>query len=427
MVWRYLSLAACLGLLVGVVGSAFHWGADAALQAHVWASQGQPLWRELAISMSLSAAMLCGALYLTRQFAPEASGSGIPEVEAAIDGRFRLRWARLLPVKFFGGMLAIGSGAVVGREGPTIHIGAAIAEALAGFASLATNERRGLLSAGAAAGLGTAFGAPVASVLFVMEETRGEFPVSFHTFAGVITASAVAGIVASHVLGFGPILPVVVSATTPDFLVVAAVLGGVLGVLGVLFNHVLLAALTGLKAIPWLNPYLFAAAIGAALGALLVAHPDTVRGGEALIGTLVASQSAITFLVALCALRLALTICSYGIGVPGGLFAPLLALAVCLGLAFSGLVHALPLGHAAPAAATAVIAMAGFFAATVRAPMVGVVLVAELTGAFALLLPMLICAGVAHIVAHACGGQPIYTQLLQLRLGAPVRPRPDKT
>lgn len=421
---RYLILSLVVGVLAGLFGSAFHVSADWALAVHTRVDG--PFWLRMAISMSASAAMLVVALMLTRRFAPEAGGSGVPEVEGAVDDRLPLRWLRILPVKFVGGVLSIGSGAVLGREGPTIHIGAALAEGVAEHTKMAAHERRGMLAAGAAAGLAAAFNAPLASVLFVMEETRREFPYHFHTFSGVVIASVCSAVVTELLLGGGPYLPIEAVAQSKSFLVMATVLGALLGVLGYVFNTALLATVS------WLQPggrpvsLLVAAAIGAVLGGLLVFNPSAVEGGEGLIAQLVVNADALTFLMGLVLLRFVMTMMSYGLGAPGGLFAPLLALAVCAGLCVASVVNALPFGFDVSPQTTAVVAMAGLFASTVRAPLVGVVLTAELTGAYDLFLPLLICAGMAHIVAQALGGRPIYTQLLERRLALAVERRsPD--
>lgn len=425
MTRRFLILSTIVGLVAGLIGSAFHLSADAVLSLH----QGipGPLWLRLPASMIASCVMIVLALYLVRRYAPEAGGSGIPEVEGAIDDQLTVRWFRVLFVKFFGGILSIGSGAVLGREGPTIHIGAAVAEGFAERTTLGSDERRGLLAAGAAAGLATAFSAPVASVLFVMEETRREFPYSFSTFSGVIAASICAGVVTQLVIGTGPLLPVDVPRPDSTFVLFAAILGVVLGVVGVLFNTSLMATIHFLQRRGRPVPYAVAGVFGAAVGAIVVLYPASVQGGEGLITALVVRADALGLLAILLVMRFVMTLLSYGIGAPGGLFAPLLALAACVGLVYAAIVNLLPLDVSVQMSTTAVVAMAGLFAATVRAPLVGVVLTAELTGAFDLLLPLLTCAFVAHVTAHTLGGRPIYAQLLERRIQLEGKRRAEET
>src|SRR5262249_39078399 len=126
-----------------------------------------PGWLGLAAVFAFGAGL---ASWLTVRFAPEAAGSGIPHVEETLVQGGRLRWKRLLPIKFVAGALALAAGLSLGGEGPTVHLGAALASALEG--RLGAAPRRALLAAGAAAGLTAAFSAPIAGAVFVLEELR---------------------------------------------------------------------------------------------------------------------------------------------------------------------------------------------------------------------------------------------------------------
>lgn len=425
---RFFVLAAAVGIGTGAVGTVFHLLVDALLAWPGWlaARIGEGPLLVLA-GAAVAAVLAVTSAMIVRRFAPEAAGSGVQEVEGALDLARRLRWRRVLPVKFVAGVLALSSGLVLGREGPTIHIGASVGGALAEWGRLAVRERRGLVAAGAAAGLAAAFNAPLAAVLFVIEETRREFPYTFKTYVGVIIASILSGVVTEEIAGVGPDLAIAVPAVPLWTLVAFVGLGVVLGGMGVLFNAMLLRGLDLAAALDRKARYVVPLSVGLVVGAFLFVLPGATRGDEALIPRLVAEQPGTAFLLALVAVRLLTTVASYVSGVPGGIFAPILTLSAATGLALGGLVDAAVPG-AGVAAAFAVAAMGGLFTASVRAPLVGVVLVLELTGAYEALLPALVTCLVAHVTAEWLGGRPIYEQLLErtLRLAGVRRPDLDE-
>ena len=427
--WFYF-LALIVGLLTGLVGTIFHLAADALLHWHATSSVrfGDPL--AIVLTALSSCAMVVGAVYLVRRFAPEAGGSGVQEIEGALEDLRPLHWRRVLPVKFFGGLLSIGSGLVVGREGPTIHIGASIAAGLSEYAKPGKIERKGLLAAGAAAGLAAAFNAPLAAVLFVIEETRKQFPYTFRTYMGVAMAAACSTLVTEEIAGVGPDLPIMSGAVALEHLFAFVLLGGVLGLFGIVFNRMLLASLDIVQGIARRsNPYVFPAIWGLSIGALLIVYPGAAQGGEGLILTLVSEHWTVLGLFTLVILRLGSTMASYSVGAPGGIFAPILTLATSAGLALGATAAlVLPNAEGLPVA-FAIAAMGGLFTSTIRAPMVGIVLVLELTGSFDLLLPVFVTCIVSNVVAESLGGRPIYEQLLErtLRLaGQPVPPADDE-
>lgn len=428
--WFYV-LATAVGLLTGFVGTIFHLAADSILAWHAASAARFGMPTAAALTALSSCAMVVGAVYLVRRFAPEAGGSGVQEIEGALEDLRPLHWRRVLPVKFFGGLLSIGSGLVVGREGPTIHMGASIAAGLSEYARPGKIERKGLLAAGAAAGLAAAFNAPLAAVLFVIEETRKQFPYTFRTYMGVAIAAACATLVTEEIAGVGPDLPIDGLAVAPAYLIAFAGLGAVLGLFGVVFNRLLLMSLDAVQSIGrHTNPYVFPAIWGLVIGALLIVYPGAAQGGEQLILTLVKEHWTVLGLCMLVIMRLGSTMASYSVGAPGGIFAPILTLATSIGLALgAAIVLVLPSAEGLPVA-FAIAAMGGLFTSTIRAPMVGIVLVLELTGSFDLLLPVFVTCVVSNIVAESLGGRPIYEQLLErtLRLaGQPVPPADDES
>ena len=431
-------IAGICGFATGVVGAAFHLTVDALLRWPSWLIERLgpgPL--TIAAAAAIAAVGTTLAFLLTQRVAPEAAGSGVPEVEGALEGLREVRWRRVLPVKFVGGVLGLSSGLVAGREGPTIHMGAAIGAALSEWLKLSRLDLHALLAAGAAAGLAAAFNAPLAAILFVIEETRKQFRYTFRSYVAVIAASAASALGMELVGGTAPPLRIDTHAVPLLLLPIFMVLGAGLGVLGVLFNRCLVAALDWRAAAFRRAPFVFAVLVGAAVGALATVLPFAIGGGETLIPRMVVTDLPILTLLLIAVVRFVGTMASYPVGVPAGIFSPLLAFATIVGLIAGVLIEmmltaaALPMLPVPPliGAAFAVAAMGGLFSATIRAPLVGVVLVVELTGGYELILPVIITCVTAHVVAEYLHGRPIYEVLLEraLRLAGHLPRAPSAT
>lgn len=421
----YLLAAVGVGITGGLAGTAFHLGVDylAGIYSDLRQAISGPFQAGLAAAAISSAAALLAAL-IVRRIAPEAAGSGIQEVEGAMEGLRPMRWLRVLTAKFTGGLLALSSGLVLGREGPTIHMSAAAAAGISQGMGFTADDRRGLLAAGAAAGLAAAFSAPLAAILFIVEETRRQFPYGYRTYMAVILASIASGLTVESFLGTRPALEIDTSALPVASFPLFILLGGLLGALGTGFNSAVLASLDAIQKLPkrlwWLPPL----AAGGLTGVLLIAFPLATGGGEQLVRFVTAGHLGLGLLLLLTVLRFAGVLASYSIAVPGGIFAPMLSIATCAGLAFGVIVTLLLPEANLPAQTFAIAAMGGFFAASVRAPLVAVVLVLELTGAYPLLLPVLVTCAAATLTAHALNGRPVYELLLErtLRLAGETPP-----
>ncbi|MFG1418771.1 H(+)/Cl(-) exchange transporter ClcA [Xanthobacter sp. V0B-10] len=421
----YYLLAVLVGTLAGALGAAFHMLSSAVLG---WPALILPYFEgpeALGVLAAVSAVMVLVSVALVRAFVPEASGSGVQEIEGALDGQREVRWKRILPVKFVAGVLSLGSGLVLGREGPTIHMGASVAKAVGDGFALTIRDGRGLLAAGGAAGLAAAFNAPLAAILFVIEETRRQFPYGLRTYSAVIIASVMSAIVTEMIGGTAPMMALQ-TQQMPFWLMPAfAVLGLVLGGLGVVFNWAVVAGLEASRRIGLkVSPYLVPLVVGAAIGPLLILRPEATTGGEALAVSLATHHLPLVTMAMIVVIRFVMTMASYSTGVPGGIFAPILALATSVGVLFAMLLDlAIPLPPGA-VAAFGVAAMGGLFSSTIRAPLVGMVLVAELTGAYDLMVPVIITCVVANVVAEGLGGKPIYEVLLDrtLRLAGKAPP-----
>ncbi len=421
------------GAVAGLIGAWFRMAlgwADGLRAAAI--ARAQPLHLVgLVLVVAGCAAAVALAAWMVRRFAPYASGSGIPHVEAVILKQLPQAPVWLIPVKFIGGVLAIGSGLALGREGPSVQMGASAAHLLGTVFRRDSSDRLVLLAAGAGAGLATAFNAPIAGAIFVLEELVRRFDtrIAIATFGASTGAIAVSRLMLGDQPDFGVELqPYPGFATVPIYLS----LGVVAGLLGILYNRTTLGALSAAEKLRHLPVELRAAIIGGLVGLVAWFHPNLVGGGDAITQrTLLASESW-RWLLAVLVLRFALGAISYAAGTPGGLFAPLLVLG-----AQSGLLFGLLCQHWAPDVvpdpkALAVVGMAAFFTGAVRAPVTGIVLVTEMTANFTLLLPMLAACFVAMLVPTLLDNAPIYDSLREVTLKtnrslAHADARPDRS
>ncbi len=404
-------LSLFVGAAVGLVGACFRLGLEQACYLRDMLITWAHVAPSGAVVLVIAACALATAVaaWLVRRFAPHAAGSGIPHVECVLNGEIPPAPFRLVPVKFFGGLLAIGSGLALGREGPSVQMGASIAHLIGHLFRRKLSDCLVLLAAGAGAGLATAFNAPIAGAVFVLEELARRFD----TRITIATLGASAGAIAvSRVfLGDQPDfhvgeLPYHGFATVPMHLL----LGVVAGLLGAAYNQTILGALAVTERFLW-PVELRAALIGAAVGLIAWFAPGLVGGGDALTQRTLAGTETILWLALVFLLRFVLGPACYAARTPGGLFAPLLVLGAQVGLFFGIVcVGALP-GLAPDPRALAVVGMAAFFTAVVRTPVTGIILVIEMTGCVTLLLPLLSACFAAMVVPTLLGNPPIYDSL----------------
>ncbi len=355
------------------------------------------------------------AAWLVRRVRQPAAGSGIPHVEAVLEGKLPAATVMLFPVKFVGGLLAIGSGLALGREGPSVQIGANLASFWGTMFRLRSADRLALLAAGAGAGLATAFNAPIAGAIFVLEELVRKFNTRIAIASLGASCSAIA--VASLLIGRQPDFQVM---SLPHTSVWASPLfiglGIVVGMVGMAYNQVILRTCALFDGLTRYHPELRALVIGALIGALAWFAPEMVGGGDRLTQLALAGKVGLTTLPVIFFVRFLLGPLSYAAGTPGGLFAPILVLGSSLGLGFGLLCQAI-FGDVVGAPITyAVVGMAAFFTATVRAPVTGIVLIVELTGVSNQLLPILWGCFTAMVIPTLLGSAPIYNSLKERTL-----------
>jgi CIC family chloride channel protein len=350
------------------------------------------------------------AAWLVRCFSPQAAGSGIPHVEAVLSERLPPAPFLLIPIKFVGGVLAMGAGLALGREGPSVQIGSSLAHLSGKVFGRNSRDCRVLMAAGAGAGLATAFNAPIAGAIFVLEELVRRFETRIAIAA--LGASATAMAVACLFLGDAPEFHVA-ALPYPDSRARALffVLGIVAGLVGVLYNQTLLAAIRGFNRLDRWAVELRAGVVGAGVGLLACFAPRTVGGGESLTQLTLDNAFPLQLLIAVFAIRFVLGPISYTARTPGGLFAPMLVVGAQLGLLFGAGCHHAFVDLNMPNEAFAVVGMAAFFTAVVRAPITGIALIVEMTGSFPMLLPMLAACFSAMLVPTLLGNRPIYESL----------------
>jgi CIC family chloride channel protein len=411
---RYtLILSAVVGVLAGSMAVLFRVLVEAT--ENLRSEAGLQLWHQYHWVGMLALILLGGGLgalaaWVTQRFCPEAGGSGIPAVKAILVTSRRLRPARLIPVKMGAGLLALGAGMSLGREGPTVHIGSACAEAFAKLLRLPSRTRRTLIAAGAGAGLAAAFNAPLAGFLFIMEELRRDL--SRATYASALVTSMAAVGVTRFFLGYNP------TFHGRDFepLHLKSIPGVILiglagGLVGLLFNRSLMAA-TKKKGMRVARGML-AGALG---GMLALTLPAATGGGNRLTQSLLLDDGTIStglsFLAVLLITKFLFTVLCYSSGVPGGFFAPLLTMGAILGTLLSGPLHTLMPALTPDAERMATLGMAAVLAGSVRAPLTGVVLVVEMTGEYRTLFSLMLASFIAYALCEVLRCEPIYEDLL---------------
>ena len=402
-------LALLVGAVAGIVGALFRLGLEQADRLRnlliEWAHGHEAGGFLVVLAACASATWLAG--WLVRRYSPQAAGSGIPHVEAVLRGELRPVSFRVIPVKFFGGLLAIGSGLALGREGPTVQMGASLAYFVGKLFPRSWPDCRVLFAAGAGAGLGTAFDAQIAGAVFVLEELVQQFERRIAIAA--LGASATAIGVARLLIGDAPDFTVSGLAygdaqTRPLYFV----FGAFAGFLAVAYNRLLLATRAAAGRLIFAHVDLRAALVGAAVGALGWFAPGLIGGGDAIAQDVLMGAAPLAVLPAAFLIRFALGPVSYATGTPGGLFAPMLVLGAQFGFLCGAACRALIPSVNVQPEAFAVVGIAAFFSGVVRAPITGIVLATEMTGSVSMLLPMLCACSMAMLAAALLKDPPIY-------------------
>ncbi len=351
---------------------------------------------------------------LILKWEPDCSGSGIPQVKSELEGNESQLWWRVIIAKFTGCALAIGGGLALGREGPSVQLGAMVGKGVARAGQRLLPEERLLITCGAGAGLSAAFGAPLAGAIFALEELRK----SFNALILITTmgATAVSDFIAAAILGVRPVFDFSIVTRLPLHYYWSVVLLGILlGAFGALYNKTLgkMQDFFAKFNKTWIRMLVaFAVAY-----IMIFVYPKALGSGAYLVKEICYGTYGLGALAVLLLVKFVFSTGSFGSGSPGGIFLPLLVLGAITGGLYSRLLTAAFGIEEEYIVSFVVIAMAGYFAAVVRAPATGIILITEMTADFSSLLGLVVVSLVAFVTADVCGGRPVYDQLLERRLG----------
>ena len=361
----------------------------------------------------IAPAGLSMAFLLTQYVFPGAQGSGIPQTIAALHMRDPAAVDRILSLRIALGkvaltLLGLASGASIGREGPTVQVGAAIMHALGNLLRLPRLElRRALVLAGGAAGVAAAFNTPLAGIVFAIEELSHSFEA--RTSGTVFTAVVIAGATTLGLVGnysyFGQTSAILANNVAWLAVIVCSLAGGLAGGL---FSQALIVAARGLPGVAGKLIIRYPAGFAALCG-LLLAIIGTLSGGQT-YGTgyaqardMVEEHSTLPAAYAL--LKLAATVVSYVSGIPGGIFAPSLSIGAALGSVLAPWVPGAPVG------AMILLGMTAYFSGVVQAPITSAVIVMEMTANQSLMIPLMATAFLSFAISRLVCRRPLYSAL----------------
>lgn len=353
--------------------------------------------------------MLLASCYLVivicLRYEKNISGSGIPHVKGELSGQIDTSWHRVLVTKIAGGACAIGAGLSVGREGPSVQIGAMSGKGFSRILKRTSSEERVLMTAGAGAGLAAAFNAPLSGAIFALEEIHKNL--SMEVLLATLSAAISSDFISSYVFGLRPVFQVIPANVMPLRLYWYLILFGILlGLTGFLYNLCIRYVQKLYDFIPWMPLKI---GIPVVLAGILLYHfPEILGGGNALIDSLAADDFMVKTLLILLALKFIYSMLSFGSGTPGGIFLPLLALGALQGSIFAEIT-----GNGTFLENFIIFGMAGYFTSIVKSPVTGIILVSEMTGSLSHLLSLAIVCLTAYLTSDLLKTKPVYDQLLE--------------
>jgi chloride channel protein, CIC family len=400
----FLVLALVIGALTGLTVVAFIVVTER-LGMRLYPPGGAP-WRRLLFPVVGS--VFIG--YLLYKYFPNARGSGVPQTKAALyarDGRILLR---TVLGKFFCTSATLASGIPLGREGPSVQVGAGIGSVLGRFLGLRPEKVKALIPVGAAAAIAAAFNTPLAAVLFALEEIVGDLHAP--VLGSVVLASATSWMVLRLLLGNHPLFKVPpYELVSPFEFLIYALLGIAGGLVSVAFTKLLLGMRARFLRLPkntqWVQPL----AGGLLVGLLGLVVPQVLGVGYSYVGDALNGTMALKLMLVLVVLKLLAVTTSYASGNAGGIFGPALFIGAMLGGSLGTLAHRLLPAYTANPGAYALVGMGAVFAGIVRAPMTSVLMIFEMTQDYAVIVPLMIANLVSLFISSQLQKNPIYEEL----------------
>ena len=340
-----------------------------------------------------------------------ASGSGIPQVQGEMKGYLNQNWYRVLCSKIIGGTLCILGGLSLGREGPSVQLGAMSAKGLSKITKKSPTKERYMMTCGAGAGLAAAFNAPLAGVMFSLEELQKNFNSSM--LVCIISGCVTSDFISKNVFGLSPVFDFHLTAALPlKHYWMLVLLGVLLGCCGAFYNFVMLKGqdlFGAMKKIPAKYRIVFPFVVS---GIVCYTLPSILAGGHAMVSLITGHTLLVSTMLLLLICKFLFSAFCFGSGAPGGIFFPMLILGSYIG-AIYGTIMIQASGIPSYYLVNFItISMAGFFTAIVRAPITGILLIAEMTGTFEHFLSLAVVCIISYLVAHLLKSEPIYESLL---------------
>jgi CIC family chloride channel protein len=399
-----LVLALVIGALTGLAVVAFILLTER-MGIRLYPVGGAP-WRRLLFPVVGS----LGIGYLLYRYFPNARGSGVPQTKAALYAREGRITLRTVLGKFFCTSATLASGIPLGREGPSVQVGAGIGSVLGRFLGLRTELVKKLIPVGAAAAIAAAFNTPLAAVLFALEEIVGDL--NAPVMGAVVLASATAWVVLRVSLGNHPLFKVPqYQLVHPAEFAVYAVLGIAGGVVSAAFASLLLGMRRRFLRFPQKTVWFQPVAGGLLVGLIGWFVPQVLGVGYGFVGDALNGKMAFNLMLLLVVLKLLTVTTSYASGNAGGIFGPALFIGAMLGGTVGTVAHHLFPAYTATPGAYALVGMGAVFAGVVRAPMTSVLMIFEMTQDYAVIVPLMIANLVSLFIASRLQHEPIYEAL----------------